>query len=243
VTVSSLRCAEGGSAPATECDPVPGNAYAAMASAIASATRTARSLSRGSTRTTPPAPRSPPRAALSLARERFAEKRASGSRPRPVVRRSCLRPEAIAGLARGVLLSMQRGHGVGAAPIGVTRQRSVGRVSGHQGVLDYRGPRVGRGDLTHDFDVRRTGPKLDIYEAGIGVARRDRMAAGTEDGPGAHRGHCGASCQGSNSTRQAGAGQCSCAHSKKLSSSGSVTCPRLEPRTTHGRSGSYSVML
>ena len=39
-----------------------------------------------------PAPRSPPRAALSLARERFAEKRASGSRPCPVVRRSCLRP-------------------------------------------------------------------------------------------------------------------------------------------------------
>jgi hypothetical protein len=35
--------------------PVPGNAYAVMASAIASATRTARSLSRGSTRTTPPA--------------------------------------------------------------------------------------------------------------------------------------------------------------------------------------------
>ena len=109
MAVSSLRCAEGGSAPATECDPVPGNAYAAMASAIASATRTARSLSRGSTRTTPPAPRSPPRAALSLARERFAEKRASGSRSRPVVRRSCLRPEAIAGLARGVLLSMRWG--------------------------------------------------------------------------------------------------------------------------------------
>ena len=39
-----------------------------------------------------PAPRSRPRAALSLARERFAEKRASGSRPCPVVRRSCLRP-------------------------------------------------------------------------------------------------------------------------------------------------------
>ena len=33
--------------------PVPGNAYAVMASVIASATRTARSLSRGSTRTTP----------------------------------------------------------------------------------------------------------------------------------------------------------------------------------------------
>ena len=32
--------------------------------------------------------------ALSLARERFAEKRASGSRPRRVVRRSCFRPEA-----------------------------------------------------------------------------------------------------------------------------------------------------
>ena len=31
-------------------------------------------------------------AALSLARERFAEKRASGSRPRRVVRRSCFRP-------------------------------------------------------------------------------------------------------------------------------------------------------
>jgi hypothetical protein len=33
----------------------------------------------------PRAPRSPPRAALSLAHERFAEKQASGSRPRPVL--------------------------------------------------------------------------------------------------------------------------------------------------------------
>ena len=40
----------------------------------------------------PPAPRSPPRAALSLARERFAEKQASGSRPCPVARRSRYRP-------------------------------------------------------------------------------------------------------------------------------------------------------
>ena len=59
-------------------------------------------LSRGSTtQPHPPAPRSPPRAALSLARERFAEKRASGSRACPVVRRSCLRPIS-AVLPRGV---------------------------------------------------------------------------------------------------------------------------------------------
>ena len=74
--------------------PVPGNAYAAMASAIASATRTALSLSRGSTRTTPPAGTEvAATAALSLARERFAEKQASGSRPCPVARRSHYRPE------------------------------------------------------------------------------------------------------------------------------------------------------
>ena len=54
---------------------------------------TARALSRGSTRRTPPA--GVPTAALSLARERFAEKRASGSRPRRVVRCSCLRPRGI----------------------------------------------------------------------------------------------------------------------------------------------------
>jgi hypothetical protein len=41
---------------------------------------------------TPPALRSPPRPAPSLARDRFAEKRASGSRPRRVVRRSRFRP-------------------------------------------------------------------------------------------------------------------------------------------------------
>jgi hypothetical protein len=65
-----------------------------MASAIASATRTARSLPRGSMRWTPPRRHQGRRhgPALSLARERFAEKQASGSRPRPVVRRSCLRP-------------------------------------------------------------------------------------------------------------------------------------------------------
>ena len=40
----------------------------------------------------PPAPRSPPRAALSLAREHFAEKRTSGSRPRRVTRCSRYRP-------------------------------------------------------------------------------------------------------------------------------------------------------
>ena len=39
--------------------------------------------------------------ALSLARERFAEKRASGSRPCPVVRRSCLRPMGGAGSPTG----------------------------------------------------------------------------------------------------------------------------------------------
>ena len=92
--------------------PVPGNAYAAMASAIASATRTARSLSRGSTRTTPPAGSEiAATAALSLARERFAEKRASGSRPRPVVRRSCLRPRGVvsAAAARRVVRRC-RGH-------------------------------------------------------------------------------------------------------------------------------------
>src|ERR1017187_1828643 len=37
---------------------------------------------------TPPALRSPPRPAQSLARDRFAEKRASGTRPRRVARRS-----------------------------------------------------------------------------------------------------------------------------------------------------------
>ena len=45
---------------------------------------------------TPPALRSPPGPALSLARERFAEKRASGSRPRRVARRSRSRPNALA---------------------------------------------------------------------------------------------------------------------------------------------------
>ena len=44
--------------------------------------------------TPPAAPRSPPGSALSLPRERFAEKRASGSRPRRVVRCSCYRPKA-----------------------------------------------------------------------------------------------------------------------------------------------------
>jgi hypothetical protein len=41
----------------------------------------------------PPAPRSPLRAALSLAPEGFAEKQASGSRPCPVARRSRFRPD------------------------------------------------------------------------------------------------------------------------------------------------------
>jgi hypothetical protein len=51
---------------------------------------------------TPPALRSPPRPAQSLARDRFAEKRASGTRPRRVARRSRYRPEgsAPAGAAR-----------------------------------------------------------------------------------------------------------------------------------------------
>ena len=57
----------------------------------------------------PPAPRSPPRPALSLARERFAEKRVSGSRPRRVVRRSCLRPEAAARSAPAWSSSSRRG--------------------------------------------------------------------------------------------------------------------------------------
>jgi hypothetical protein len=43
---------------------------------------------------TPPALRSPPRPAQSLARDRFAEKRASGTRPRRVARRSRYRPNA-----------------------------------------------------------------------------------------------------------------------------------------------------
>ena len=62
----------------------------------------------------PPAPRSPPRAAPSLARERFAEKQASGSRPRRVVRRSCLRPDPSVrgrGSPRSLLSSRRRGPG------------------------------------------------------------------------------------------------------------------------------------
>ena len=54
----------------------------------------------------PPAPRSPPRVAQSLAHERFLAKRASGSRPRRVVRRSCLRP-------RGIVMSPATGRALG----------------------------------------------------------------------------------------------------------------------------------
>ena len=53
----------------------------------------------------PPAPRSPPRAALSLARERFAEKRASGSRLCRVARCSRYRPQSsVRGLRSARLL-------------------------------------------------------------------------------------------------------------------------------------------
>jgi hypothetical protein len=47
----------------------------------------------------PPASRPPPWAVLSLARERFAEKQTSGSRPCPVARRSRYRPIGVAGAA------------------------------------------------------------------------------------------------------------------------------------------------
>jgi hypothetical protein len=71
--------------------PVPGNAYAVMASAIASATRTARSLSRGSTRWRVT------REARELGRARRScspRKQASGLVRPSLFARSCLRPEA-----------------------------------------------------------------------------------------------------------------------------------------------------
>jgi hypothetical protein len=86
---------KGGSAPATECDfpclAMPTQPWLQRSRAR----RELRARYRVEARAEPhpPAPRSPPRAALSLARERFAEKRASGSRPCPVAHRSRYRPK------------------------------------------------------------------------------------------------------------------------------------------------------
>jgi hypothetical protein len=107
---------------------------------------------------TPPAPWSPPRAALSLslARERFAEKRASGSQPRRVARRSRLRPEAeasvacnwpflAAGLEReqrcliaGRLFSSQANAAIRRRPRGPLRDRPSGGRAQHPVVRPLR---------------------------------------------------------------------------------------------------------
>ena len=58
-----------------------------------------------------------------------------------------------------------------------------------------------------------------------------------------HRGHAGASCQGSSSTDHRGAGHCSCAHAKKSRPSGSLIVRCSLERTIHGRSGSCSVIV
>ncbi len=72
--------------------PVPGNAYAAMASAIASATRSARSLSRGSTRWRLTREGRELRRAR---RSRFPRNQASGLVRPSLLARSCLRPRGI----------------------------------------------------------------------------------------------------------------------------------------------------
>ncbi len=58
-----------------------------------------------------------------------------------------------------------------------------------------------------------------------------------------HRRHDGASCQGSSSTVQRGAGHCPCAHAKKFMPSGSLIVRCSLERTIHGRSGSCSVIV
>jgi hypothetical protein len=88
---------KGGSAPATECG-FPGLATPTQLGLQRSrARRELRARYRVEARAEPhtPAPRSPLRAALFLARERFAEKRASGSRPCRVARRSRYRPDGL----------------------------------------------------------------------------------------------------------------------------------------------------